>query len=78
MVILNGPYVTTKTNDKGIVSPKLTFEWDENDIKKIQFNAKALNSLHCASSIDEYKKISSYKTAKEVWDKLEVTHEGTS
>ena len=37
---------------------------------------KALNSLMCALSKNEYNKISAYKIAKEVWDKLENMHEG--
>ena len=28
--------------------------------------------------MDEYNKISSCKSAKEIWDKLEIAHEGTS
>ena len=46
-------YEITKTDEKGITSPKTISKYDENDIKKSQFNAKALNSLHCALSMDE-------------------------
>ncbi|XP_009797170.1 uncharacterized protein LOC107787505 [Nicotiana tabacum] len=41
-------------------------------------NAKAKNLLYSAISGEEYEKISSCETAKEMWDKLEVTHEGTN
>lgn len=34
--------------------------------------------LLCAVSGEEYDKISTYETAKEMWDKLEVTYEGTT
>ncbi|XP_070050426.1 uncharacterized protein [Nicotiana tomentosiformis] len=44
----------------------------------VQVNAKARNLLYNAISGEEYEKISSCDTAKEMWDKLEVTYEGTS
>ncbi|XP_009763527.1 uncharacterized protein [Nicotiana sylvestris] len=44
----------------------------------ITMNAKAKNLLYNAISGEEYEKISSYETAKEMWDKLEVTYEGTN
>ncbi|MBM1019732.1 retrotransposon gag domain-containing protein, partial [Escherichia coli] len=52
--------------------------WGQTQITSIQQNAKALNALFCALSPAEFDRISSCKTAKEVWDKLEVTHEGTN
>ncbi|XP_070057342.1 uncharacterized protein [Nicotiana tomentosiformis] len=44
----------------------------------ITINVKAKNLLYNAFSGEEYEKISSCKTAKEMWDKLEVTYEGTN
>ena len=76
-VIARGPNVITKKDGTSIV-PKPEEEWDENDLKKAQINAKALNALHCALDVNEYNKISSCTTAKEIWDKLEVANEGTS
>ncbi|XP_070022838.1 uncharacterized protein [Nicotiana sylvestris] len=43
----------------------------------VQVNNKVRNLLYNAISGEEYEKISSYDTAKEMWDKLEVTHKGT-
>ncbi|VFQ77946.1 unnamed protein product [Cuscuta campestris] len=39
-------------------------------------NAKAINILHCSLGPDEFARVSTCKTAKEVWDLLEATHEG--
>ncbi|MED6128164.1 hypothetical protein PIB30_094991, partial [Stylosanthes scabra] len=36
---------------------------------------KAINFLHYALTQDVYMKISSCKSAKEIWDKLKVTYE---
>nr|XP_018626241.1 uncharacterized protein LOC104095978 [Nicotiana tomentosiformis] len=43
-----------------------------------QVNTKERNLLYNAISGEEYEKISNCDTAKEMWDKLEVTYEGTS
>ena len=52
--------------------PKIEEEWNA----EIELNAKAVNMMHCAISFEEYRKISRCKTAKEMWDKLEITHGG--
>ncbi|XP_070011166.1 uncharacterized protein LOC142162446 [Nicotiana tabacum] len=44
----------------------------------ITVNAKAKNLLYNVTSGEEYEKICSCETAKEMWDKLEVTYEGTN
>ncbi|XP_019241007.1 PREDICTED: uncharacterized protein LOC109220995 [Nicotiana attenuata] len=44
----------------------------------VQINSKAKNLLYNSISGEEFEKISSCDTAKEMWDKLEVTYEGTS
>ena len=43
-----------------------------------QLNAKAINALKCTLSVSEFNRISSSTLAKEIWDRLEVTHEGTN
>ncbi|VFQ66145.1 unnamed protein product [Cuscuta campestris] len=64
-----------KVDDKLI--PKTEDEFDAEDIKKIENYAKAINMLYCAVNPDDYRKISCCTTGKEMWDKLEVTYEGT-
>lgn len=46
-------------------------------MKIIQINSKAKNVLYNTISGEECEKISSYETSKEMWDKLEVTYDGT-
>ncbi|VFR02648.1 unnamed protein product [Cuscuta campestris] len=65
-----------KVEDKLI--PKTEDEFDAEDIKKVENYAKAINMLYCAVNPDDYRKISCCSTAKEMWDKLEVTYEGTN
>ncbi|VFQ79611.1 unnamed protein product [Cuscuta campestris] len=57
--------------------PKTEDEFDAEDIKKVEKYAKAINMLYCAVNPDDYRKISCCTIAKEMWDKLEVTYEGT-
>ena len=44
----------------------------------MQVNFKAINTLHCALNPTQFNRISTYKIAKEIWDKLKVTYERTS
>ena len=46
-------------------------------IKATNFNSRALNALFSAVTNEEFKKISSTETAKEVWTILQTTYEGT-
>ena len=62
----------------GVDIPKPEEDWDENDMKMDELNVKAMNLLYCALDSNEFNRISTCNTAKEIWDKLEVTHEGTS
>ena len=51
-------------------------DWDEAKIKAVNFNNRALNVLFSAVTNEEFKKISSTETAKEVWTILQTTYEG--
>ena len=43
-----------------------------------QLNAKAMHTLFCALGPSEYNRVSLCDNAKQVWDKLATTHEGTN
>ena len=51
--------------------------WDDAKIKAANFNSKALNALFSAVTNEEFKKISSTETVKEVWTILQATYRGT-
>ena len=76
-IIENGPIIPTKITENGEVT-KPQKEWTIVDTKDVQNNAKAIHTLYCALDVNEFNRISGCETAKEIWDKLEVTHEGTS
>ncbi|VFQ84573.1 unnamed protein product [Cuscuta campestris] len=76
LVITNVEEIPTKKVGEKLV-PKTEDEFDGEDIKKVENYTKAINMLYCAVNPDDYRKISCCTTAKEMWDKLEVTYDGT-
>lgn len=55
-----------------------TSTWKAEDKAKFNLNSKAMNALLCALDSNEFNRISTCKTAKEIWDKLAIVHEGTN
>ncbi|XP_015966460.1 uncharacterized protein LOC107490201 [Arachis duranensis] len=77
-IILEGPQFPTTTSAEGVISFKPEATWTEEDRKKVELNAKDINLLNCAISFEEYRWVSRCTMAKEIWDKLQITHEGTT
>ncbi|XP_022725016.1 uncharacterized protein LOC111281557 [Durio zibethinus] len=57
---------------------KLESEWDVNDMKMAQLNAKEMHTFFCALRPCEYNRVSLCENVKEIWDKLAVTYKGTN
>ncbi|GAV83721.1 UBN2 domain-containing protein, partial [Cephalotus follicularis] len=74
-IVVNGPRMPTRTIE-GVVSPKPENEYNDNDFRMLQLNSKAKHVLFCAVGPNEFNRISSCDSAKEIWDLLEVTYEG--
>ena len=51
--------------------------WDKTTLTTTNTNNKALNAIFCGISLDEFNRISHVTIAKEVWQILEITYEGT-
>ncbi|XP_070013959.1 uncharacterized protein [Nicotiana sylvestris] len=75
--VTDGPLATTKKNVEGVDVPKTKADCTAEDLKKLEKNAKAKKWLVCGLGPDEYSRIQSCTTAKEIWDTLQVAHEGT-
>ena len=52
-------------------------EWDMATLAAANANSKALNAIFCGVSPDEFHRISHVTIAKEAWQILETTYEGT-
>ncbi|XP_073224882.1 uncharacterized protein [Cicer arietinum] len=76
--VIDGPYVPTiaGTGDSSIQKPRS--DWSEDDKKKVGYNTKAKKIITFVLSADEFFRVSNCKTAKEMWDTLQQTHEGTT
>ena len=59
-----------------VLKPKQ--EWDECDRINVQLNARVVYTLQCVKDRNEYNRVCQYKSAKEIWRLLKVTHEGTN
>jgi cell division protein FtsB/Arc/MetJ-type ribon-helix-helix transcriptional regulator len=75
-VVEDGPFIPTKTDESG-VSLKKKGEFTEGELKKLSLNSKAMHCLVCALSPTEFNRVSTCKSAKEIWDRLLITYEGT-
>ena len=51
--------------------------WDKAALAAPNANSKALNAIFCGESPDEFHRISHITVAKEAWEILETTYEGT-
>ncbi|XP_009785929.2 uncharacterized protein LOC142165208 [Nicotiana tabacum] len=78
-VICDGPFVPTKTSgDPAIIVPKTRKEFNDADRKAIEKNFHANKILVCGISPDENNMISACQSAKEIWEALQTSHEGTT
>jgi len=75
--IENGPFVPQVKKDDALVD-KPSSEWTEAESKKVKFDWIAKNIITSTLSCDEFFRVSQCSFAKEMWDILEVTHEGTT
>ena len=51
--------------------------WDKAVLTAANANSKVLNAIFCGVSLDEFHRISHITVAKEAWEILETTYEGT-
>lgn len=73
----NGPRTSTLAINR-ISSPKSKRKWNENDKKIFQLNVKAMNVLYQSIDVNEFNRIPTYISIKEIWDRLQVTYEETN
>ena len=72
-IVSDGFTLTEGTTEKPLTAAQIK----END-RLETLNAKAMSILYCGLNKAEYNHISACETAKSIWLRLEVTHEGTT
>jgi len=78
MLIKNGPLIPTKVKKDGTKIHKKPEEFNSEDYKMMEKNAKVKKLLYFGLGPDEYTRICECKSAKDIWDALQVAHEGTN
>ncbi|XP_070031695.1 uncharacterized protein [Nicotiana tomentosiformis] len=73
----DSPLATIKINAEGEEVPKTRADCTTDDLRKWEKNAKDKKLIVCGLGPDEFSRIQSCTTAKEIWDTLQVAHEGT-
>ena len=64
--------------DVGWTRPEATKSiWDKVALAAVNANSKALNAIFYGISLDEFHRISHITIAREAWQILETTYEGT-
>ena len=51
---------------------------EKDEKRRVQYNLKTKNIITSVLGMDEYFRVSNCKNVKEMWDTLQVTHEGTT
>ena len=78
MIIENVPLIPNKATEDGKIVPKKPQEFNADDFKMMEKNAKAKKLLYFGIGPYEYTRISKCESAKEIWDALRAAHEGTN
>jgi len=72
-VVLNGPFIPMHV----VKEENIKKEWSETKKKKAQYDSVEKSIITSTLNMDEFFMVSQCNSAKEMWDILEVTHEGT-
>jgi len=75
--IINGLY-TPKHIVENVQVDKPWNQWTEEERMRVQYDCNAKNILTSSLNMDEFFRVSQCKSVKEMWEVLEVTHEGTN
>ena len=76
--VLVGWSPPTKMDDEGKIVPKPELEWSSKEDKLPNNNRKTLNAIFNGLDLNQLKLIFTMESAKEAWDILQVTYEGTN
>jgi len=75
--ITNGPFIHLCEKDK-VFSEKLWSQFTKSESKKVQLDCIAKNFIIPAIDSNEFFRVSKCVSAKDMWNTLESTHEGSS
>lgn len=70
-------YSKPKTANNGQTAPKPKTQWTKDEEQASNYNNKAVNGIYNEVIAEEFRRISTCKTAKEALDVLQTIYEGT-
>ncbi|XP_074291991.1 uncharacterized protein LOC141618820 [Silene latifolia] len=76
VTIENGPLAITTTDANSVSSEKAPKDYTSDDYKKAEKNSRAISLLQSGIGESETSRIAGCKTAKQIWDSVELAHEG--
>jgi len=74
-VVVNGPFKPIKVVEGKTILKEFS-QWTPNENKRAYYDIRAKNIIFFVLTLDEFYKVYVCESAKEIWDVLEVTHEG--
>jgi len=74
--VVNGPFQPIKVVE-GITILKEFSQWTLDENNRAYYDVRAKNIMSSGLTLDEFYRVFVCESAKEMWDVLEVTHEGT-
>ena len=74
---VNGYTIPTQVVD-GKTIEKCFKSWSANEIRRVEYDSKAMTIVPSSFNCDEFFRVSACTIVKEMWDVIQVTHEGTS
>jgi len=75
--VVNGPFKPIKIVERKNVLKEFS-QWTLDENKRAHYDVRAKNIISSTLTLDEFYRVSMCESAKEMWDVLEVTHEGTN
>jgi len=78
MLIKNGPLVPKMNKEDGTIVIKKSEEFNSEEYKMMEKNTKAKKLLYFSLGLDEYTRLFECESAKDIWDALQIAHEGTN
>ena len=75
--VVNGPFKSIKIVEGRTILKEFS-QWTLDENKRAHCDVRAKNIISSALTLDEFYWVSVCESAKEMWDVLEVTHEGTN
>ena len=75
--VINGYTIPTQVVE-GKTIEKPYESWFVDEIRRAEYEFKAMNIIHLSLNCDEFFRVLACTMTKEMWDLIQVTHEGTS